>query len=148
MYRHILVGTDGSETAADAVRHAATLAAAGGSRLTVLSVFDELDESKTKTVQKDVPEDLQWTVTGVAQAEERAAAGTKIARELGADAHSRVERGEAADMIIKVLDSGDFDLVVVGSRGLSSPTRFILGNVPNAISHHARCDIAIIHTAN
>lgn len=148
MYRHILVGTDGSETAADAVRHAATLAASGGSRLAVLSVYDEPDPAEAKSVQKDVPEELQWTVTGVAQAEERASEGTVIERQLGADAHSRVERGEAADMIIKVLEAGDFDLVVVGSRGLSSPTRFILGNVPDAISHHAPCDVAIVHTAD
>lgn len=51
-------------------------------------------------------------------------------------------------MIIKVLETGDVDLVVVGSRGLSSPTRFVLGNVPNAVSHHAPCDVAIIHTAD
>lgn len=148
MYRHILVGTDGSETANDAVRHGATLAASGGSRLTVLSVYSEPDPAEAKSVQKEVPEELQWAVTGVAQAEERATEGAEIARQLGADAHSRVERGEAADMLIKVLEAGDFDLVVVGSRGLSSPTRFLLGNVPNAISHHAPCDVAIIHTAD
>lgn len=51
-------------------------------------------------------------------------------------------------MIIKVLETGDVDLVVVGSRGLTSPTRFVLGNVPNAVSHHAPCDVAIIHTAD
>lgn len=148
MYDHVLVGTDGSETAELAVRHAAAIAVACGCRLTVLSAFSDPDAQDLAEVQDQLPEDLRWQVTGVAQAEERAKAASNLARQLGADAHPRVERGAPADVILDVLDVGDFDLVVVGSRGLSSPTRFILGNVPNAISHHALCDVAIIHTAD
>lgn len=148
MYRHILVGTDGSETATEAVRHAATLAAAADSRLTVLCVFNDPDAEDLAATQDRLPEDLRWTVTGVAQAEERATTGAQVARRVGADTRTRVERGHPADMILRVLETGDFDLVVVGSRGLSSPARFVLGNVPDAISHHAPCDVAIIHTSD
>lgn len=148
MYRHILVGTDGSETATDAVRHAAGLACGTGARLTVMSVYGDPPADSLAELQDQLPEDLRWQVTGVAQAEETASAGAKVAASLGADAHPRVERGDPADAILKALEVGDFDLVVVGSRGLSSPTRFLLGNVPNTVSHHAPCDVAIIHTAD
>lgn len=67
---------------------------------------------------------------------------------VGADSHPRVERGEPAEAILKALEVGDFDLAGVGSRGLISPTRFLLGNVPNTISHQAPCDVAIIPTAD
>ncbi|MBI2170186.1 MAG: universal stress protein [Actinobacteria bacterium] len=147
-YRHVLVGTDGSETATEAVRHAATIAAATGARLTVLSVFSDPDAESLAEMQDQLPEELRWQVTGVAQAEETARAGAGVASELGADAHARVERGDASDVLLKVLEVGDFDLVVVGSRGLSSPTRFLLGNVPSAVAHAAPCDVAIIHTAD
>ena len=146
-YGHILVGTDGSETATEAVRHAAVLAAANGARLTVMSVFTEPHRGDVPDLAQ-LPEDMQWQVTGVAQAEETAQAGAQVARDLGADAHPRVERGDPAEAILKALEVGDFDLVVVGSRGLSSPTRFLLGNVPDTVSHHVPCDIAIIHTAD
>lgn len=145
-YRHLLVGTDGSDTAAHAVRQAALLAQAFGARLTVMTVFTDAPPSETAQIQEQLPDELRWQVTGAAQAEETAHQGVSVAKTLGADAHARVERGEPAEAIIRALDAGDFDLVVVGSRGLSSPTRFLLGNVPNAVSHHAPCDVAIIHT--
>ncbi|HLG00733.1 MAG TPA: universal stress protein [Acidimicrobiia bacterium] len=148
MYRHILVGTDGSATATDAVRHAAVLAAGSGARLTVMSAFADPNPDQLGQIQDQLPDDLKWQVTGIAQAEETAQAGARVAAALGADARARVERGDAAEVILKVLEVGDFDLVVVGSRGLSSATRFLLGNVPNAISHHAPCDVAIIHTTD
>lgn len=148
MYRHVLVGTDGSDTATEAIRHAAALAAAAEARLTVMTAFTEPDAGQLARLQSDLPEELRWQVTGAAQAEETATDGTRVAAQLGANAHPRIERGEPATAILNVLDIGDFDLVVVGSRGLSSPSRFILGNVPNAVSHHAPCDVAIIHTAD
>jgi len=146
-YRHILVGTDGSDTATEAVRHAAVLAAANGARLTVLSVFTD-PHPGTGPDMAHLPDDLRWQVTGIAQAEETAQAGAHVAKGLGADAHPRVERGDPAEAIVKAVEVGNFDLVVVGSRGLSSPTRFLLGNVPDTVSHHVPCDIAIIHTAD
>lgn len=147
-YRHLLVGTDGSETAAQAVRHAAHLASAMGARLTVMSAFTDPDPDRLAGLQDQMPEELRWTVTGAATAEENAQAGAKLARDLGADAHPRVERGDAAEAILAAVEVGDFDLIVIGSKGLSSPSRFLLGNVPNAISHHASCDVAIIHTSD
>ena len=39
------------------------------------------------------------------------------------------------------------DVIVVGSKGMTSAKRFVLGNVPNKVSHHAPCDVVIVHTA-
>ncbi|HVM40946.1 MAG TPA: universal stress protein [Acidimicrobiia bacterium] len=147
VYRHLLVGTDGSETATAAVKQAATLAAAFGARLTVMTVFSDVPDHELAEAGDQLPSEMRWQITGAAQAEETAQQGARVAKALGADAHARVERGQPAEAIIKALDVGDFDLVVVGSRGLSSPSRFLLGNVPNAVSHHAPCDVAVIHTA-
>ena len=54
--------------------------------------------------------------------------------------------GEAADAIVDVAAALGADLLVVGNRGMSGKRRFILGSVPNKVSHHAPCDILIVDT--
>jgi nucleotide-binding universal stress UspA family protein len=62
--------------------------------------------------------------------------------------HSISERGEPADALITVAEERGGDLIVVGSKGMSSASRFLLGNVPNKVSHHAPCDVIIVHTTS
>ena len=146
-YRHVLVGTDGSVSATDAVRHAAGLAAVFDAKLTIVTAFSPDAAASTAREREDVPEDLQWTVTDSALATERAAAGRKIAREAGAeDVDVYVEAGDPADVVISTADLRSADVIVVGSKGMSSASRFLVGSVPNKISHHAPCDVIIVHT--
>jgi nucleotide-binding universal stress UspA family protein len=72
--------------------------------------------------------------------------GAKVAREMGIDARTRIEQGDPADTILTVAELEDADLIVVGNRGMTGPTRFLLGSVPNVISHHAPCDVLIVKT--
>lgn len=143
MYRHLVVGTDGSPTATEAVRHAVELARACGASLTVVCAYEEGPTG----AGPEVPEDLGWQVTPSAVAEEAARGAASMAHRAGVEARQTVVRGNAAEAIIGVAEDEEADLIVVGSRGMSSPARFLLGNVPNAVSHHAPCDLAIVHTA-
>ena len=143
-YRNVVVGTDGSETAAAAVRHAAELAKAFGARLTVVTAYAPTAGS---TDDGDVPDELRWMVTDVAGAEERAGAGKSVAAEVGvADVRTRVGKGDPAEMLIEAAEDTGGDLIVVGSKGMASAARFVLGSVPNRVSHHAPCDVIIVHT--
>ena len=55
--------------------------------------------------------------------------------------------GDPAEMLVETAEDTGADLIVVGSKGMASATRFVLGNVPNKVSHHAPCDVMIVHTA-
>ena len=146
-YRHVLVGTDGSASATDAVRHAAGLAAAFGAKLTIVTAFSPDASGASARAQEEAPEELRWQVTDSALAGERAAAGRKVAREAGAtDVDVYVEEGDPADVVVGTADLRGADVIVVGSKGMSSPSRFLVGSVPNKISHHAPCDVIIVHT--
>ena len=145
-YRSIVVGTDGSATAEHAVREAAELAKSFGSRLTIVTAFMPRSEDEVARDQDKVPDDLRWMLTDAAQAEDRAGAGRAVAAHLGLeDVDVRVGRG--AEVLIDVAEDIGADLIVVGSKGMTSAARFVLGSVPNKVSHHAPCDLAIIHTA-
>ena len=59
--------------------------------------------------------------------------------------HSRPT--DAATALIDIAEEVGADLLVIGNRGMSGARRFILGSVPNKISHHAPCSLLIVDTA-
>jgi nucleotide-binding universal stress UspA family protein len=145
-YRNVIVGTDGSETAELAVRHAATLAKAFGARLTIVTAYAPVPAAPGDL--SEVPEDLKWRITDSAAADERAESAQHIAKEVGVkEVRRRTSSGDPATAIIEVAEDTGGDLIVVGSKGMSSPSRFVLGSVPNKVSHHTPCDVMIVHTA-
>ena len=146
-YAHVVVGTDGSATATEAVRHAAGLAAAFAAKLTIVTAFAP-DPERAARAQAEAPEELRWAVTDAAIASERAAAARKEAREAGAaEVDIHVEAGDPAEVVLGTAQLRGADVIVVGSKGMTSPTRFLVGSIPNKISHHAPCDVIIVHTA-
>lgn len=146
-YKQVVVGTDGSETASEAVRHAAELAVACGARLTIVSAFIHDAEAEARS-QADVPEELRWRLTDSANAEAKANEARKAAQQLGCQQVSvEVSPGDPADVVIEAAKFRNADVIVVGSKGMTSASRFVLGSVPNKISHHAPCDVIIVRTA-
>jgi nucleotide-binding universal stress UspA family protein len=145
-YRNVVVGTDGSETATEAVRHAAQLAAASGARLTVVTAFNPKVAHPVDDMA-EVPEEIQWRITESAHADELAGAAVELARGLGVkDVRARSEKGAPADALIEVAEDTGGDIIVVGSKGMTGAGR-LLGSVPNTVSHHAPCDVLIVPTA-
>lgn len=146
MYATIVVGTDGSRTAAAAVDHAADLAAACGGRVHVVTAYRSL-ESLTLA-----PEAMVVDLGGLVDPE---ADATKVAEEAagrvrtkaGGDVEVHAVASDAASALLDVADNVGADVIVVGSRGMTSAAKVLLGNVPNKVSHHAGCDVLIVATA-
>ena len=55
-------------------------------------------------------------------------------------------RRRPADAILDVAEERDADLIIVGNKGMTGAKRFLLGSVPNKVSHHAPCSVLIIRT--
>ena len=58
-------------------------------------------------------------------------------------AHARVEAGDPADMIIEVAAQEESDLIVIGSRGMSSLKSFFMGNVSAQVLRRASCPVLV-----
>lgn len=145
-YRRVVVGTDGSPTATLAVEQAAGLAAAFGSELLIVTAY----QSRAREAPQGAPEDILWRITdsGVANDHARHAAHVAVTRGVPAgQVHAIAEPGDAADALVGIAEARGGDLIVVGSKGMTSATRVLGGNVPNRVSHHAPCDVMIVHTA-
>lgn len=145
-YKRLLVGTDGSEPSLISVRDAAQLAKAVGAELLILTVFPPADHGTVERFQSDVPEELAWRFTPAGVADEAIEKARAVALEEGVEPRWVTERGEPAEMLIRVADQEDADLIVMGNRGMTGPSRFLLGSVPNKVSHAAPCDVLIVKT--
>ena len=145
-YQRIVVGTDGSETASRAVEHAARLAARVGASLIAVTAYDPHPEGLDRD-RAGAPEDIKWRITASGLADDHAQDAARLAREVGVNRTTALsEAGTAADALLDVAERRRADLIVVGSKGMSSAGRFLLGSVPNAVSHHAPCDVMIVCT--
>jgi nucleotide-binding universal stress UspA family protein len=146
MFQAIVVGTDGSETAREAVRQASELASRLGASIQLVSAYEPVPEGRLREERQEVPEDLQWMVNpreDVASTLEEAAEELKQAG-VQVDTHAR--EGDPADAILDVAEEKNADLIVVGNKGMTGAKRFLLGSVPNKVSHHAPCSVMIIRT--
>lgn len=159
-YGSILVGTDGSATAMRAVEMAARLAKALGVTPVVVTAYQPPTEQELKRLKadpqdpvaqwgsrtKDVPDEFKWRIADAAQAKDVLERASEHASREGVDANVRAIEGPAAETLISLAEDEGFDLIVVGSVGMAGAKRFMLGNVPHRISHHAPTDVLILHT--
>jgi len=133
----ILVAYDGSEQAGRALDRAATIATALGARVLVTSVatVPHAVHGSDSVDPTDPPEKHS------AELEEAAA---RLA-ELGVQADTRLAVGDPVDAIIELADEEEVDLVVVGSRSLSTAQRMLGQSVSGPVSRKAPCDVLLVH---
>ncbi|MEQ1788545.1 MAG: universal stress protein [Acidimicrobiales bacterium] len=148
-YKSIVVGTDGSATAEQAVLQAASMAVADRARLVVVSAYEPGSTPGSAVDPDSVPSDIRYTLTDRVQTEELAERGRALARRAGVDkvVVQSIE-GEPAQVLLTAAADFDADLIVVGSKGLSSHAHFILGSVASSVAHHAPCDVLVAHTTH
>jgi nucleotide-binding universal stress UspA family protein len=147
MFGSILVGTDGSDTATTAVRYAIDLARQLDARLQIVSAYEPVSGQRLRHESLEAPPDVQWMVNpreDVLALLDQAAADAQGAGVTEVETFAR--QGDAADAILDVAEELRSDLIVVGNRGMTGAKRFLLGSVPNKISHHAPCSVLIVRT--
>ncbi len=145
MYRTIVVGTDCSPTADNAVAKAAELAKAVGATVHVVSAYSEPAGSLVASgVGQATPP--SWAASEVEDRQGRLNATAEHLRSMGINALARVERGDATTTLVAVAQEVEADLIVVGDRGLKG-LRGLLGSVPSSVTRRAPIDVLVVHTS-
>jgi predicted unusual protein kinase regulating ubiquinone biosynthesis (AarF/ABC1/UbiB family)/nucleotide-binding universal stress UspA family protein len=134
-----MVATDRSDTAERAVRWAAAFADRYGADLHLVQVV--------------VPQNPAGTEYGAAEGTRARAASDELANHAtqlaGARGHAHVViDDDPALAIVRATEEHEVDVLVVGNAGMAGRKEFLLGNVPNRISHKARCTVIIVNTAD
>jgi nucleotide-binding universal stress UspA family protein/nitrite reductase/ring-hydroxylating ferredoxin subunit len=119
-YRTVLIATDGSGTADHATRVGEEFARLTGATIGLVNVGDE---AMGRIVLRDAAERLGHP-----------------------DAPMHVLSGDPGERIAELAGSEGCDLVVVGNKGMAGALRFVMGTVPNKVSHLAPCDVLVVNT--
>ncbi|MHC9063926.1 AarF/UbiB family protein [Nitrospira sp. CMX1] len=135
--RRVMVGTDRSQTADQAVRWAAEFANRYGAELFVVQII--------------LPQHPSTTEFGAAEHTRVAAANHELTdivhRLAGERGHACVVMDDdPALAIVRAAEREAIDVLVVGNSGMVGRKEFLLGNVPNRISHNSRCTVIIVNT--
>jgi nucleotide-binding universal stress UspA family protein len=146
VFKSIVVGTDGSETATSAVRQAVELAKSVGAKIQLVSAYEPVSDQRLREERTEVPEDLQWMVNPREDVDATLNEAAEVAKGEGVDAETFARQGDPADAILDVAEEQKADLIIVGNKGMTGAKRFLLGSVPNKVSHHAPCSVLIIRT--
>lgn len=143
MYQSIVVGTDGSDTATEAVKRAAALAADWGAALHVVSAHTP---HKAKVAVGAGPEAAQWVADPDYKVDSVLERAVTLAKTGGIEPKIHAPKGDPADALMEVAEREGADLIVVGNRGMTGARR-LLGSVPNKVTHHAGCSVLVVNTA-
>ena len=147
MFKSIVVGTDGSETATQAVHQAVDLAKAIRAKVELVSAYEPVSDQRLREERTEVPDDLQWMVNPREDVDATLKDAAAWAKDAGVDVETYARQGDPADAILDVAEEQGADLIVVGNKGMTGARRFLLGSVPNRVSHHAPCSVLIIRTS-
>ena len=146
MFSAIVVGTDGSETAGKAVLQATELARQVGASVSLVSAYEPVSSNRLREEKREVPKDLEWMVNPREDVEATLKEAAESVERAGVKVDTFAREGDAADAILDVAEETNADLIVVGNKGMTGTKRFLLGSVPNKVSHHAPCSVLIIRT--
>jgi nucleotide-binding universal stress UspA family protein len=146
MFERIVVGTDGSDTATEAVKTAVELAKLSKGRLEIVSAYEPVPQSRLREESEGMSGDLSHTVNPREDVQFVLDKAAGMAKKENVEVVTHPREGDPADAILDVAEENNADLVLVGNKGMTGARRFLLGSVPNKISHHAPCDVWIVKT--
>ena len=154
--RSIVVGTDGSEPADEAVRQATDMASHDGARLHLVTAYPDPQILRERTtIWTNDPKGMMdsgptrdsgaYTIVDLREvAESIVQRAARDAQSKGIEVQTHVREGQPAEVIIDVANQEQADLIVVGSRGLTGIKRYLLGSVSSKVSEHAPCSVMIV----
>jgi nucleotide-binding universal stress UspA family protein len=138
MLSTVAVGTDGSTTAAEAVKAAAEIARRFDAELVLLAVFQE----GGGTPGPEDPE-LQWASSPSARLREILERTEKEVRSSGVQCRTLTDEGDPGEVLVSLAESCGADVLVIGNKGMH---RRVLGSVPNTVTHRAPCSVFVVKT--
>lgn len=136
MISTVAVGTDGSETASEAVKQAAEFARRFDAKLVLLSAF------------KDGPpppdaDEAQWAYSPAAQLREILSRTEAEMNDRGIECTTVVEEGDPGEVLVRLAADCGADVLVIGNKGMQ---RRVLGSVPKSVAHNADCSVFVVKT--
>ena len=136
VFDKILVPVDGSEHSLHALEKAVQIAKKFDSKIVLINVY-------SVSSFKVTPSQVFDYVMEIRKAGESILAEAKMKLE-GIQVETILKEGHIVEEIIKAAKENNFDLIVMGARGVSKIKEILLGSVSHGVTLHAPCPILII----
>jgi nucleotide-binding universal stress UspA family protein len=143
VYKKILVPIDGSKNSLTALSHAVTLARFFDAEICILyisvlsqklPVTAQVQGNKIPQYASETPESFAKKIITEAL--------KYVPENIRVRTHN--ELGEPRTSIIDYAERNDYDIIVIGSRGLGTISRLIMGSVSTYVVHHSQCPILVV----
>jgi len=140
MYKKILVPLDGSDNSLKTLDHAAEIASVFGSKIVLFNVITPLPSTVQRYVQvNNLVQEVREFGQGVLEDAKKA-----ISEKYNLEIETDLIYGDPANEICNKAQKEQFDLIVIGSRGLNQITSIIMGSVSRRVARHAVCPVLIV----
>ena len=117
-----------------------------GASIELVCAYEPVAGQRLREEAREAPRDLQWMINAREDVEATLREAAAEVEAAGVAVTTYAREGDPADAILDVAEERGADLVVVGNKGMTGAKRFLLGSVPNKVSHHAPCSVLIIRT--
>ena len=138
VFSRILVAVDGSESAKKAFEKSIYLAQKCSSELDVIHVVLDSTYSGDSATTFEMIEELKENGTKLLEQCKTQAIKNNVKVE------TLLELGDYAQVIIDIANKNNYDLIIMGSRGLGPFKELLLGSVSFKVMHHAKCPVMIV----
>lgn len=128
------------------MRQAVDLAKLAGAQLSIVSAYAPVSKRRLQSEQEGVPADVQYEIGPREDVNLVLDAAAASAKKEGLEVQTHPLEGDPAEAVLSVAEETKADLIVVGNKGMTGARRFVLGSVPNNVSHHAPCSVMIVRT--
>lgn len=141
--KKMLVAIDGSETATKALNYALQLAEKCSAEVQIVSVLQTIDSMMPPSsgmIYASLLYDMEKSIEMILSDTLKRVKETKPALKVS----TRLLKGRPADEIVQIAKEEGFDIIVIGSRGLSNVEEFFLGSVSDRVADKASCPVLIV----
>lgn len=140
--KRILIPVDGSKNSEKAILKAKSLAEMYNSEVTLIYVINDTMINNPYVIRKDYRTELSTILSQ--QGENILKEAREMLEPQVADVNAVMKYGDPGNTIISYAEENDFDLVVMGSRGLSPISRIMLGSVSLKVLNHINISVLIV----
>lgn len=145
MFSTIVVGTDGSPDAEDALRAAAELARLNpDTKVHVVGAFQPIPAGRIREMADSLPDEFRSLLYGSMRVDATMDVARSLMKVAGVEADYHEVDDHPTDAILNAAEDHGADLIVVGSRGQGATKRLLHGSVSTNVLHHAPCAVLVV----
>ena len=138
MFEKILVAVDGSDHSLKAAKLAGNLARLSGGTLRVITAYEEVPSYLGE------PNLSQTIAKRTEKAEEVLDDAIKEIGDIPGDCETEILSGDPAETILRVVDTFDIDIVIMGTRGQGGIKSLLLGSQSHKVLSAAPCPVMLV----